>query len=103
VPGTEGRVRLDLNSPPFQEQWFALSKEDGHAVLTTLRKVSQRSWHQVYTDHRLKWEAISSRRGPVGERLYSFRCGRALRAVAYRDGDFLRLLTLHPDHDSAYR
>jgi len=28
--------------------------------------------------------------------------GSPVRAVAFRDGDFLRLISLHPDHDSAY-
>ena len=25
-----------------------------------------------------------------------------IRGIAYRDGDFLRIISLHPDHDSAY-
>jgi hypothetical protein len=27
---------------------------------------------------------------------------RRLRALAFRDGDFLCFISLHPDHDSAY-
>lgn len=61
-------------------------------------------WPQVYRDQGLKWEPIHSRTGPDGQRPYSFRIGQGFRAVAYRaDGGWLRLLSLHPDHDSAYR
>jgi hypothetical protein len=96
------RLRLDLNSPVFQRQLFALQSSQQRAVLNSLRKLSQMTWDQVYRDAGLRWEVILSKDGPNGERLYSLRIGKAFRAVAFRDGDWLRLLTLHPDHDSAY-
>jgi hypothetical protein len=96
-------VRLDLNSPVFQRQLFALSKDGQIAVLNALRTLAGMSWQQVYADAGLRWEAILSRAGPHGGRLYSLRIGRGFRAVAYREDDWLRLLTLHPDHDTAYR
>jgi len=97
-----GQVRLDLNNAEFQGQLFELSKDDQRRVLLTLRKVARMTWPQVYRDPGLKWEAILSRSGPDGHRVYSLRMSRSLRATAYRDGDALRLLSLHPDHDSAY-
>ena len=51
----------------------------------------------------MSWELIQSRQGPSGERLYSLRISRSCRAVAWRGGTWLRLLSLRPDHDSAYR
>jgi len=96
-------VRLDLNNPVFQQQLLAMDKANQLAVLTTLRKLSQMSWDQVYADHGLRWEVIVSRQGPNSQRLYTLRMGKGFRAVAHRDGDWLRLLTLHPHHDSAYR
>jgi hypothetical protein len=96
-------VRLDLNNPHFQEQLFDLEKVEQRAVLNTLRKIASMTWSQVYEDPGLKWEVILSRKGPHGDRIYSLRLGRALRAVAYRQENWLRLLSLHPDHDSAYR
>jgi hypothetical protein len=95
-------VLLDLNSPVFQRDLFALSKQDQTALLSTLKRIRGMTWRQVYADSGLKWEAIHSRQGPNGQRLYSFRISQAFRAVAYRDGPWLRILTLHPDHDSAY-
>jgi len=96
------RVLLDLNNPVFQETWFALERENALAVLAALRKIRQLDWDQLYRDKGLHWEAVLSRLGPAGIRLYTLRVTQRMRAVAYRDGDFLRFLSLHPDHDSAY-
>ena len=96
-------VRLDLNNLEFQRQLFDLGKQHQRRVLLTLRKLSQMSWDQVYRDAGLKWEAISSRSGPHGVRLYSLRMGMGLRALGFRNESFLKLLSLHPDHDSTYR
>jgi hypothetical protein len=96
-------VLLDLNNPAFQESWFALEREEAMAVLATLRKIQKLEWQQLYRDRGLRWEAILSRTGPGGARIYSLRVTKKVRAVAYRERDFLRLLSLHADHDSAYR
>lgn len=96
-------VRLDLNNPVFQRQLFALPKEAQLSVLSTLRKVVEMTWQQVYRDRGLRWEAIHSRTGPHGGRLYSFRLTQGFRGVAYRDGSWMRIISLHPDHDSAYK
>ncbi len=97
------RVLLDLNNPVFQQEWFALERDEAMSVLATLRKIRLLDWDQLYRDKGLHWEAISSRSGPASKRLYSLRITRIMRAVAYREGDFLRFLSLHADHDSAYR
>jgi hypothetical protein len=95
-------VRLDLNNLVFQRSLFALTKDQQRTVLTTLRKISEMTWEQVYRDAGLKWEQIASRLGDRGERLYTLRMGKGFRAVAFREGEWLRLVSLHPDHDSAY-
>ena len=99
----EGRVRLDLNNPVFQERLLALQKAERHAALDTLNKIRQLTWNQVYRDPGLKWEKITSIRPPKGiDEIYSIRITRARRATAYRDGEFMRFLTIAPDHDAAY-
>ena len=98
-----GSVRLDLNNPLFQENLFGLQKPEHLAALDTLRKIRQITWLQLYRDKGLRWEKIQSVRPPMGiNALYSLRITQARRCTAYRDGDFLRLLTIAPDHDSAY-
>ena len=95
-------IQLDLNNPVFQRQLLSLPKKDQIQVLGTLRKVIQMTWNQIYEDRGLKWEIIHSHSGPDGKRLYSFRISKGFRGVAYRDEAWLRILSLHPDHDSAY-
>ena len=96
------RILLDLNNPIFQQDLFTLSKSEAFARLKILRKISQLTWEQLYKDQGLKWELIRSKKGKQGEKLYSLRITQKCRAVAIREGDYLRLLSLHSDHDSAY-
>lgn len=96
-------VRLDLNNPVFQENLLSLQKPERHAALDTLQKLRRMAWSQVYQDRGLKWEKIISVKPPAGiDALYSLRITQARRATAYRQGDFIRLLTISPDHDSTY-
>ena len=95
-------VVLDLNNPAFLNDWFQLEKAEAMAVLDTLRKIRGMEWDLVYRDRGLRWETIISRKGPAGQRIYSLRITRMVRATAYRDREYLRFLSLHPDHDSAY-
>ena len=96
-------VRLDLNNPVFQQTLFSLQKAERHAAIDTLKKIRQLSWAQVYRDPGLKWEKIASVKPPQGvDAIYSLRITQARRCTAWRDGDFMRLLTVAPDHNSTY-
>ncbi|MEI6336208.1 MAG: hypothetical protein WCS87_16735 [Methylococcaceae bacterium] len=96
-------VRLDLNNPVFQDNLLTLQKTERHAALETLNKLRQMTWNQVYRDNGLKWEKIISVKPPLGiDAIYSLRITQARRATAYRDGEFIRLLTIASDHDSTY-
>lgn len=95
----DARVRLDLNNPVFQENLLALQKPERHAALDTLNKLRQLTWNQLYRDR----GQIHSMEPPEGvDALYSLRITRSRRATAYRDGEFIRLLTIASDHDSTY-
>ena len=96
-------VRLDLNNPVFQEHLFGLQKPERNAAMDTLRKIRLLSWDQLYRDKGLKWGKIISVKPPPGiDAIYSQRITQSRRCTAYRDGDFMRLLTVAPDHDSTY-
>ena len=98
-----GNVLLDLNNPTFQKNLFGLQKPERLAALDTLKKILQLNWAQVYRDNGLKWEKVVSVRPPQGiDAVYSLRITQSRRATAYRDGPYMRLLTLAPDHDSTY-
>jgi len=96
-------VQLDLNNPVFQENWLNLDKQERSRVTDTLNKLRQLTWNQVYRDQGLKWEKVASLQPPKGiDAIYTLRITQSRRATAYRDGNFMRLLTIAPDHDAAY-
>jgi hypothetical protein len=97
------RVQLDLNNEVFQENWLALDKAESSRVIGTLRKLRQLTWDQLYRDQGLKWEKVVSVKPPQGvDAIYTLRITQSRRATAYRDGNFLRFLSIASDHDAAY-
>jgi len=100
---SDKNVQLDLNNEVFQENWLGLEKQERNRVTDTLKKLRQLTWSQVYRDQGLKWEKVTSVIPPKGiDAIYTLRITQSRRAIAYRDGNFMRLLTIAPDHDAAY-
>lgn len=79
------KILLDLNNPIFQEDLFALQKQEALAVLKTLKKISQLTWEQLYQDSGLKWKIIYSKLGKKGENLSSFIITKKCRGIGVRD------------------
>ena len=101
--GPDALIRLDLNNLVFQENILSLQKPERHAALDTLNKIRQLTWNQLYRDNGLKWEKVISVKLPAGANaIYSLRITQSRRATAFRDGHFIRLLTIAQDHDSTY-
>ena len=103
MPAGANRVRLDLNSPEFQNVFFSLHLSELKQVVASLQRLQGLGWNALYRHTGFKWEAIRHIRTPSGATAYSLRLSDRIRAIAYRDGEFLRIISLHPDHDSAYR
>jgi hypothetical protein len=96
-------VQLDLNNEVFQKNWLDLDKSERDRFTDTLRKLRQLTWDQIYRDQGLKWEKVASVKPPQGiDTIYTLRITQSRRATAYRDGNFLRFLTIAPGHDAAY-
>lgn len=94
-------IRLDLNYPPFLKNLIDLADQDIRELRTvfrTLRKLQGLDWQSVYRDRGLKWEQIKDQPGK-----FTIRLSGKSRAVVRREGDYLRFISLHPDHDSAYQ
>jgi len=102
VAAGSSRVRLDLNSPEFLDVFLRLESVDLKQVVASLRRVRELDWNSLYRHSGFHWEAIEHLQAPNGAKVYSLRLGQRIRALAYRDGEFLRVLSVHPDHDSAY-
>jgi hypothetical protein len=96
------RVRLDLNSPEFQDVFFRPSAEQLKQVVASLGRLRGMDWNALYRHTGYQWEHIAHLKGPGGAKVYSIRLSQQIRAIGYRDGDLLRVVSLHPDHDSAY-
>ena len=97
------QVKLDLNNSVFQEGWLKLDKAERNRVTDTLKKIQQLSWEQVYRDQGLKWEKIVSIKPPLNvEAVYSLRITQSRRALVFREADFMRFLTIEPNHDATY-
>ena len=96
------RTRLDLNSPEFQDVFFRLPAAQLKEVVASLSRLRALDWNALYRHTGYQWEHIAHLKGPAGAKVYSVRLSQQIRAIGYRDGDLLRLVSLHPDHDSAY-
>jgi hypothetical protein len=103
VAAGSSRVKLDLNSPEFQDVFFRLELAELKQVVSSLRRLRELDWNAVYRHTGFQWEAIRHIRTPNGATAYSLRLSAKIRAIAYRDGGFLRIISLHADHDSAYK
>jgi hypothetical protein len=91
---------LDINDPEFQEQLFGLEKAELVALVKGLRKLRALSWAQVYKDNGFKWELA---RTTKDAQYYSIRVTQKIRALVTRRGEYVVFVSLHPDHDSAYK
>lgn len=100
----------DTSWPDFRNQLFALEKAEFDAVLDTFDKVQKMSWDDIYktstkdprSKRGLNWEPIDGQE-VQGKQVCSIRVTQRFRARVIRDGRFMRFISLHPDHDSAYR
>lgn len=102
MPGGPKPVRLDPNGPEFQDALFRLESAELKQVVASLRRLRELDWDTLYRHTGFRWEAIEHLKAPNGAKVYSVRLSQRIRALAFRDGDFLRLLSLHAEHDSSY-
>jgi hypothetical protein len=93
----DNKVLIDLNFPDFQDQLFSLEQGEHRVLFKTLRKLRSLSWPSVYRDKGLNWEQIKDQPGR-----FTIRLSKRSRAVVRREGDHIRFISLHTDHDGAY-
>ena len=96
-------MRIDLNFPDFQKDLFKLEKNELYALIKTLRTLSRMDFDQLRRSPGLNLEHMKNMKTRKGNPLYSIRITRSFRAVISIDGDYLRFISLHPDHNSAYK
>jgi hypothetical protein len=103
-------VQCDLEFPPFQAELGELESKELDALLNKIDTINQMTWAQVYATSSkgpqkrgLNWEALPNQQTASGATIASIRITGKFRARVTRDGVFMRFISLHPDHDSAYK
>ena len=96
-------MKIDLNFPDFQKDLFKLQKKELYALVKTFRTLSRMDFDQLRSSSGLNLEQIRKTKTRKGSRIYSIRITRSFRAILSIEGDYLRFISLHPDHDSAYK
>lgn len=97
------KVLLDLSSPQFLDVFFELDAGELGQVIKALKKIRSLDWPTFMRHSGSKWEQIDHITAPNKKPAHSFRLSQKYRALAWRDGNYLRVISLHLDHDSAYR
>jgi len=101
-------VECDLEFPRIREELKNLETKDLLQIERTIEKIKQMTWDQIYktsskTQKRgLNWEPITGQKTGHGKTIASIRISGKFRARVCRDGKFIRFISLHLDHDSAY-
>ena len=102
MPNESNKVVLDLNRAEFLDVCLRLDPTELKRITSSLLKLRGLDWRTLYQHPGFQWERITDVTAPNGTPLYSLRISQKFRARAFRDGDYLRLISLHLDHDSAY-
>ena len=96
-------MKIDLNFPPFQQDLFSLDKTKLAIFVQSVKKINKMDLRQVQQSSGLNLEKIKNIKTPNGKTLYSIRMSKSFRAVICIEDDFIRFISLHPDHDTAYK
>ena len=96
-------MKIDLNFPPFQQDLFSLDKTQLTAFVKSVKIINKMDLRQVRQSSELNLEKIKNLKTSNGKTLYSIRMSKSFRAVICIEDDFIRFISLHPDHDSAYK
>jgi len=96
-------LKIDLNFPDFQKDLFKLERNELITFIKTLKTLSKMDFDQFRRSPGLNLEKLKNMKTRKGLPIYSIRITRSFRAILSMEGDYLRFISLHPGHDSAYR
>lgn len=100
-------VEVDINFPRFLEEFEELETREADQLLKTLSRIERMTWNDIY---RSSSKTAGEKRGinyePLAsdddQRIATIRVTLRFRARVCREGAKMILISLHPDHDSAY-
>ena len=103
-------VQCDLELPAFQQQLADLESGELDALLKKIEIINKMTWNQIYATSSkgkgkrgVNWEVLRNQKTASGVPIASIRITDKFRIRVIRDGVFMRFISLHPDHDSAYK
>lgn len=102
-------VLCDLEFPPLQGELKKLEPLQLDQFFSCIEKVRKMTWAQIYATSSkgagkrgINWEVIAHQQTSTGGTIAAIRVSDKFRARVTREGVFMRFISLHPDHDSAY-
>lgn len=102
-------VLIDASCPRFMTALANLKEHDQEAILDTIGKIQKLTWDDVYKTSSktpgqkrgINYEAIDQQTAS-GRRIATIRESGKIRIRVCRDQQFMRFISIHIDHDSAY-
>ena len=82
---------------------FRLQKQDLYALIRALRLLYKMDFTQLRQSPGFNLEQLENIKTRKGHPIYSIRITRSFRALLTIEEDYLRFISLHPNHDSAYK
>lgn len=101
-------VVCDLEFPRLINELSSLESAELDQIESSIEKIKSMTWDQIYKTSSksqkrgLNWEPIAGQKTKSGKTIASIRISNKFRARVCRDGKYMRFISLHPDHDSAY-
>lgn len=98
-------VLLDLSNVKRQLEKIKDEHLDDvvEAIANFKEKIEKRTWNQIGSNTSFRFKYLKPKTTTkLGDRIASVRLTQKFRARAFRRGQYMVILSIHPDHDSAY-
>ena len=103
-------VLVDTGYPRFFNAIVNLELDEQEVILDTIDKIQKMTWDDVYRTSSktpgqkrgINYEPVDQRTAS-GKRIATIRASGKIRIRVCRDEQFMRCISIHVDHDSAYK
>ena len=103
-------VLVDTGYPRFLTTLVNLELDEQEAIIDTIDKIQRMTWDDVYRTSSktpgqkrgINYEPIDQRTAS-GKRIATIRASGKIRIRVCRDEQYMRCISIHVDHDSAYK
>lgn len=104
-------VKPDLTFPGLMDELRQLPEDQYNQFKERIQFIKKMTWQQVYDTSTkskkekrgLNWEVLDGQITADGKPVASIRISGSFRARVSRKDDLMRFISLHPNHDSAYK